>query len=73
MNPFRAGIGLLAANLNIPVLPMRIDGLFELKAAGKKVAPPWKIRVKIGVPRRFVTGTEPEKIASELQKAVERL
>ena len=29
MNPFRAGIGLLAVNLGIPVLPMRIDGLFE--------------------------------------------
>src|SRR5205807_747782 len=29
MNPFRAGIGLLADNLGIPVLPMRIVGLFE--------------------------------------------
>jgi long-chain acyl-CoA synthetase len=73
MNPFRAGIGLLAANLNIPVLPMRIDGLFELKQAGKKVAPPWKIRVKIGDPLKFAVGTEPEKIASELQNAVEQL
>jgi len=73
MNPFRAGIGLLAANLNIPVLPMRIDGLFELKQAGKKVAPPWKIHVKIGAPLRFAAGTDPEKIASELQKAVEQL
>ncbi len=29
--PFRTGIGLLANNLHIPVLPMRIDGLFEIK------------------------------------------
>jgi long-chain acyl-CoA synthetase len=73
INPFRAGIGLLAANLNIPVLPMRIDGLFEVKQAGKKFAPAWKIHVKIGTPLKFSAGTEPEKIASELQKAVENL
>ena len=42
MNPFRSGIGLLAENLGIPVLPMRIDGLFEIKQAGKKFAPPRK-------------------------------
>ena len=69
LNPFRAGVGLLAGNLGIPVLPMRIDGLFEVKQAGKKVAPPKKIRVRIGVPRRFLRGREPEKIANELQRA----
>ena len=35
MLPFRAGIGLLANNLRIPIVPMRIDGLFEVKQAGK--------------------------------------
>jgi long-chain acyl-CoA synthetase len=73
MNPFRAGIGLLAANLGIPVLPMRIDGLFELKHAGKKFAAPWKIRVRIGEPKKFPPGIEPEEIAAELQRAVEDL
>ena len=73
MNPFRAGIGLLAENLGIPVLPMRIDGLFERKQAGKKFAPPWTIRVRIGTPMIFPPGSDPEKIAAELQKAVEQL
>ena len=73
MNPFRFGIGLLAKNLGIPVLPMRIDGLFEIKQAGKKFAPSHKIRVKIGIPLRFDPGTEPEKIAAQLQQAVEGL
>jgi long-chain acyl-CoA synthetase len=73
MNPFRAGIGLLAGNLSIPVLPMRIDGLFEVKNAGKRFAAPWKIKVKIGEPTSFPPGTEPQKIAAELQAAVERL
>jgi long-chain acyl-CoA synthetase len=73
LNPFRAGIGLLAANLDIPVLPMRIDGLFEVKQAGRRFAAPWKISVRIGVPMEFPAGTDPQKIAAALQNAVERL
>jgi long-chain acyl-CoA synthetase len=70
MNPFRAGIGLLAANLGIPVLPMRIDGLFEVKQAGKKFAKPHTISVRIGEPMKFPPGTDPQQIAVELQNAV---
>jgi long-chain acyl-CoA synthetase len=70
---FRAGVGMLAGNLGIPVLPMRIDGLFEVKNAGRRFAAPWKIRVRIGKPITFAAGTDPQAIASELQNAVERL
>ena len=73
MNPFRAGIGLLAQNLAIPVLPMRIDGLFEVKKAGKKIAAPGKISVRIGQPMRFAPDTDPNQIARQLQDAVSRL
>jgi long-chain acyl-CoA synthetase len=73
MNAFRTGIGLLANNLNIPVLPMRIVGLFEVKQAGKKVARPGKIGVRIGRPMKFPAGTDPVQIAQELQEAVEAL
>jgi long-chain acyl-CoA synthetase len=73
INPFRAGIGLLANNLNIPVLPMRIVGLFEVTQAGKKFAPPWKIGVRIGRPMKFALGSDPEQIARELWSAVEGL
>jgi long-chain acyl-CoA synthetase len=73
INPFRAGIGLLANNLNIPVLPMRIVGLFEVTQAGRKFAPPWKIGVRIGRPMKFAVGSDPEQIAGELRSAVEGL
>jgi long-chain acyl-CoA synthetase len=73
INPFRAGIGLLASNLNIPVLPMRIIGLFEVKQAGRKFARPWKIGVRIGRPMQFVAGSDLAQIARELQAAVEAL
>jgi len=73
MNPFRAGIGLLAQNLGIPVLPMRIDGLFELKQAGNRFAKPGRICVRIGQPMTFAPDVDPGVIAAELQQAVEAL
>ena len=73
MNAFRAGIGLLANNLGLPVLPMRITGLFEVKHAGKKFARPWRIGVRIGRPMKFAEGSDPQQIARELQSAVEAL
>jgi long-chain acyl-CoA synthetase len=73
MNPFRSGIGLLAENLGIPVLPMRIDGLYEVKKAAKKFAAPHKITVRIGKPMRFEPGTTPEQITTRLSEAVKAL
>jgi long-chain acyl-CoA synthetase len=73
LRPFRTGVGLLANNLRIPVLPVRIDGLFEVKQTGRKFAAPGKITVRIGKPLVFTTGTAPEYIAQDLQRAVERL
>ncbi len=73
INLFRAGIGVLAKNLNIPVLPVRITGMFELKQAGKKFARPGKIGVRIGQPLRFAGDRDPAQIAGELQSAVESL
>jgi long-chain acyl-CoA synthetase len=71
--PFRPGVGLLANNLSIPVVPMRIDGLFEVKNAGKRFAPRGKISVKIGATVQFPSDSDPEWIARELQKRVEGL
>ena len=73
MNSFRSGIGLLAQNLRIPVLPMRVDGLYEVKHAGKKFAAPHKVTVRIGKPVTFPPQSDASQITAELQKAVESL
>jgi long-chain acyl-CoA synthetase len=73
MFPFRSGIGILAKQLNIPVVPLRIDGLFELKQAGKHWAPPGRVRVKIGKPVRFDSQADAVSIAQELQGEVAAL
>jgi len=70
MLPFRRGIGLLARNLGIPVLPMRIDGLFQVKQAGRKFAAPWKISVRIGRPMEFPSEKDAAEIAAALEQAV---
>jgi long-chain acyl-CoA synthetase len=67
MNRFRAGIGILAINLNLPVIPIRIDGLYELKRSGKKYSRPGKIRVTIGSAVRYDRGTEASRIALDLE------
>ena len=73
LRPFRAGVGLLANNLGIPIIPVRIDGLFEVKQAGRKIAWPGEVRVKLGAPVQFAEGGDPQEVAHELQKMVEAL
>jgi long-chain acyl-CoA synthetase len=70
MAPFRSGIGLLATQLNLPVIPMRIDGLFPFKIAKKHYAPPQAVQVRIGEPVRFESTDDPQEIARELQRIV---
>src|SRR5207302_9612954 len=73
MLPFQAGIGVLANRLEIPVVPMRIDGLFEVKQSGSKFALPGRITVRVGAPLKFEARTEPGAIDRELQKRDEDL
>jgi len=66
MSPFRSGIGLLATHLNLPIIPMRIDGLFPFKIAKKHYVPSYAVQVRIGDPIRFEPTADPEEIAKEL-------
>jgi len=70
LNAFRAGIGMLVNNLSIPVVPLRIDGLFPLKVAHQAWAPAGMVSVTIGPPVRFAPGTEAEEIRRELERVV---
>lgn len=70
LSPFRAGIGLLAKRLNLPVVPVRIDGLFEVARARRRIAPPGAVRVSIGAPLRFTPEGTEEEIVGRLQDAV---
>jgi long-chain acyl-CoA synthetase len=73
LQAFRAGIGLLANNLNIPVVPMRIDGGYEIREAGSLFNRPGRIRVHIGPPLKFAAGADPQEITRELERRVAEL
>jgi long-chain acyl-CoA synthetase len=66
-SPFRLGVGMLAQRLDIPVVPIRIDGLFEMKLAGRRIARPSELKVMIGKPLRFSPETPAEEITSQLE------
>ena len=73
MSPFRAGIGMLAQQLRIPVVPMRIDGLFPLKQQQRHFSRRGQIKVIIGEPLQFPETMSEEQIARELQAIVASL
>jgi long-chain acyl-CoA synthetase len=70
LQPFRAGIGMLAKNLNLPVVPMRIDGAYEIREAGSTFNRPGRIRVQIGKPVEFPAMSDPQEIAKSLEQRV---
>ncbi len=74
VHAFRSGIGLLAQKLRLPVIPLRIYGLWELKARGQRVfAPHGAISVSIGEPVRFAADADAEQITRTLEQAVRQL
>ena len=73
MSPFQAGVGLLTRNLQLPVVPVRIDGLFELKQKGRMISRPGTVRVSIGEPLRFDPQADPATIARDLELRMSEL
>jgi long-chain acyl-CoA synthetase len=73
MNEFRAGIGLLAKELNIPVVPVKLNGLYELKRRKQYFAPPDMVSVVFGEPVKFEPHSDSAAIAEELQRRVDAL
>jgi long-chain acyl-CoA synthetase len=73
VGPFRSGIGILARELNLPVVPVRIEGLFELKRRNRIAAMPGHVRVTIGRPVRFAADRDVNEIAEELRRRVAEL
>ena len=73
MAPFQSGIGLLAENLRIPIVPMRLDGVWQMKRERRRLAHFGEITVRIGAPVTFAPGTPPGEIARQLETIVNSL
>ena len=71
--PFRSGVGLLAKQLNIPVVPIYLHGLLDLKQKEQILTWPGHVQVTIGAPVRFTGGEDAEEITRELERRVREL
>ena len=73
MAAFQAGIGVLAQNLRLPIVPMRLDGVWGMKREKRRFAHRGEIAVHIGKPVSFPAETAPEEIARKLREIVTSL
>jgi long-chain acyl-CoA synthetase len=70
MAPFQSGIGLLAENLALPIIPIRLDGVWQMKKEHRRLAHFGEITVHIGAPVTFPVGTAADEAARQLQSLV---
>lgn len=73
LQPFKAGIGLLASELNIPVIPIMLRGLFELKQRRQYFVRPGTVSITFGDPIEFSRDTSPAEITTELELKLREL
>ncbi len=73
MAAFQSGIGVLAQNLRIPVIPMRLDGVWQMKRQRRRLARIGEITVRIGAPVTFLAATPANEITRSLESVVRSL
>jgi long-chain acyl-CoA synthetase len=73
MAPFQSGIGLLAENLGLSIIPVRLDGVWQMKREHRRLARSGELTVRIGAPLSFPLGTPAEAVARKLENAVRTL
>jgi long-chain acyl-CoA synthetase len=69
---FRPGIGMIASRLNVPVVPVRFEGLDRVLHHTWRMATPGRVRVAIGAPLHL-TGEDYESLAKTVENAVRAL
>ncbi len=70
---FKAGAGLLAVELGVPVVPVRLTGVRELLPKGRALPRPGKVKVRFGPALRFERGTPYPEAAAAIEAAVRAL
>jgi len=73
MVAFQPGIGILAQNLGLPIIPMRLDGVWGMKRERRRWAHRGEITVHIGRPILSSTGVSKDELAQRLYLLVKSL
>lgn len=69
---FRPGIGMIASKLDVPVVPVRVEGLDRILHHTWRMAKPGRARVAFGAPMRL-SGEDYEALAKRVEEAVRGL
>jgi long-chain acyl-CoA synthetase len=72
IKPFRGGIGMIGARLDLPVIPVRLDGIDEILAVGSSFIRRGRVRVAFGAPMRL-RGDDYAALAQQVEDAVRAL
>ena len=72
INEFRPGIGMIGARLDVPVVPVRLEGLERVLHQTARMATPGPVRVVFGAPLRL-EGDDYAALAKQVEEAVRGL
>jgi long-chain acyl-CoA synthetase len=72
MLPFRGGIGMIGSRLEVPVVPVRIEGVDAILHPTWRMARPGRVRIAFGAPQRL-RGDDYAVLAAQVEAAVRAL
>ena len=72
INPFRGGIGMIGSRLELPVIPVRLEGVDRVLHTRWKMAKPGRVSVTFGRPMRL-SGDNYAELAKQVEQAVRDL
>ena len=70
--PFRPGVGMMAARLGVPVVPIRLEGVDRVLHQTWRMAKPGRVRVIFGAPMQL-TGENYVELTAQVETAVRKL
>ena len=73
LGKFKPGPAILALRKDVPVVPVYMDGLRELRPKGQKLAQPGPVHVFVGSPIKFAPGTEVAQATLTMRHVMEAL
>jgi long-chain acyl-CoA synthetase len=73
LQPFQTGIGFMALRLQVPVVPIHLEGLYQIYSIHHEWPQSGEVQVKIGSALSFRGGQDYEKVTREVEEALRRL
>ncbi|MGA7669305.1 MAG: AMP-binding protein [Nitrolancea sp.] len=73
LQPFRSGIGVLASQLQVPVVPVAIKGTYDILPKGRVWPRRGRVVVSFGEPIQFQAGANSASVTTTIERAVASL